>query len=131
MREEQADRNRKPHGFDLSKPDESERFEPAPTRQRDLINEALGANMFGSDWRESADWVFEDGYPFSVTRYYPHHRIAIDFPRVWRDVEGVEQKRAVLRKQGIVYIPIMPEEAMTINELRARVAAERATLGGA
>lgn len=128
-RAERLDGERKPKPFDLEKPDDGERFEPAPVRARDLINEALGANTFCVDWRNAADWVFEDGYPFAVTRFYPHHLIAVDFPRKWRDVEGVARKKSILNAQGIVYIPIMPDQAMTINQLRARVTEERTAMG--
>jgi hypothetical protein len=128
-RAEEALEPRKPRPFDLEEPDEGERYEPAPVRARDLINDAIGANTFCVDWRNAADWVFEDGYPFAVTRFYPHHLIAVDFPRKWRDVEGVARKKAILNAQGIVYIPIMPDQAMTINQLRARVTEERTAMG--
>jgi len=116
-----------PKPFDLSQPDLGERQERAPVRHGDLVNDAVGADLWGKDWRECG-WEWADGFPFSVTRYYLHQRVAVDFPRLYRDVEGVNFKRRLLASQGVAYVAIMPNEALTVDELRRLIQTARAAL---
>lgn len=118
--ERRAEERSHPIPFDLEKPSFGEKHEPKPNRARDLVNEALGADLYVTDW--SAGWAFHDQYPFVVSRYYPTAEIAVDFPRSWRDVEWVEEKRRIVQAAGIAYLAVMPREALNVNELRTRLA---------
>jgi hypothetical protein len=124
-----AEQRSVPKPFDLEKPSQDELTELAPVRRLDMVNQAVGSDFLGLDWTDAA-WTFHDGWPFAVTRYYPHQKIAVDFPRRWRDVEWVNEKRTKLEAQGIVFVAIMPNEALTVHQLRARIAQARKGMTG-
>lgn len=117
-----AEEHAHPAPFDLSKPSWGEQHEPKPNRPRDLINEAVGSDFYQTDYAD-AGWAYAvDGWPFVVTRYYPHARIAIDFLRDWRDVERQAEKAKTVEAAGIAYCAIAPRESLNVNDMRTRIA---------
>lgn len=125
--------DRKPLTFDaVDKVDQREkedRYLRRPTE--DWLNEAVGMHKYILN-ASMGGWVrAKTGLTFAVTRFYWHKKVAVDFPRVMGEVTVVEEKRQVLRRLGIAYVAIMPNESLTIEQVQERIESERAIIAGA
>ena len=103
---------------------------PLKPRVRDLLSEAVGAEMYGVNWNDSGWKDSKDGHEFTVSRYYMHPRIAVDFPDERELEHDVPMKREVLHRLGIAYIVVAPKESKDKNEIITAIAAERKLLKG-
>lgn len=100
---------------------------PVRERMADWLNEAVGENRFIGN-ASMHGWNRKHGSAsmrFAVTRFYFHKRVAVDFPRSHQDVKVIEQKRDCLRLLGIVYVAIMPNESLLIEQVMERIDTER------
>lgn len=100
---------------------------PRP-KVRDLLNEAVGAEMYGINWTASRWRIPRTGQLFEVARYYMHKKVAIDFPDERQMTEEVPIKRAVLRSLGVVYIAVGPNDVTTKQQMMDAIEAERVLL---
>lgn len=98
---------------------------PVRERMADDLNEAVGENRFIVNASMHGWYRLRGTLRFSVTRFYFHKRVAIDFPRSFQDVTIVEQKRDVLRALGIVYVAIMPGESLSPEQVQKRIRDEK------
>lgn len=103
---------------------------PLKPRVRDLLSEAVGAEMYGVNWNDSGWRDPKEGREFTVSRYYMHPRIAVDFPGEREMEQDVPMKREVLHGLGIAYIVVAPKESKTKDEIVTAIAAERKLLKG-
>lgn len=101
---------------------------PVRERDEDWLNEAIQENRYVLNASMHGWYRMRGQLRFSVTRFYPRHRIAVDFPRQHENVKVVEEKRDVLRNLGIVYVAILFGESLTPETVLERIDAERAAI---
>ena len=91
---------------------------PAPKRMADLINEAVGRDMFLAPGAR-AEWRDKQGRKFTTTRFYfTAPAVAFDKPATEKEAA---MKAAYFAGTDIIYLPVMPMEDLTPAKLRAKL----------
>ena len=92
---------------------------PPIKRGPDIINEAVGREVYLGPYTATG-WKTKSGHPFRVTRFYPHApAIAFDKPQTEKDHA---ERAAFFTDTHIVYLAVKPNEAVTVEEMRGRLA---------
>lgn len=106
----------------------SEQNERRVTRDRDTIDVIVGALLRVNNGA-GPGWIFpKTNRTFVVTRWYPHQKVAIDFPRNAYEDTVCPKKAEVLRKLGIAYVAIPRLHGTTDEQLQAMIVKAREAL---
>jgi hypothetical protein len=103
----------------------SELNEKRVTRDRDTVDVIVGALLRVNNGA-GPGWIFpKTNRTFVVTRWYPHQKVAIDFPRNAYEETVCPKKADVLRKLGIAYVVVPRLHGTTDEELLAMITKAR------
>jgi hypothetical protein len=103
-------------------------------KQQDEIDQALGSSIYATPHYDTGlrDALLTKHATtlIPVTRYYfrLEPRVIVDFEPQPGERWWAEEKRRYFTERGIVYVPVALKERITVEEFRARVASETATM---
>jgi hypothetical protein len=96
--------------------DQEEEQEAQPTKRNpDYICQVVGKDIYFPSY--SAPWFFK-GNKLFVTRYFPHLKLAVDFPL---SESEFNIKKDVIVKDGHKYLGVLPGERLTIEQFTERL----------